>query len=40
MPEGLTDRQWKWILLRHPLRQQLWRATGPGGMRQCCRGSP
>lgn len=24
MPEGLTDRQWKWILLRHPSRQQLW----------------
>jgi GNAT superfamily N-acetyltransferase len=24
MPEGLTERQWKWILLRHPFRQQLW----------------
>ncbi|WP_406190359.1 GNAT family N-acetyltransferase [Streptomyces sp. NBC_01017] len=24
MPEGLTDRHWKRILLRHPFRQQLW----------------
>ncbi|MEU1050648.1 hypothetical protein ABZ400_36715 [Streptomyces sp. NPDC005897] len=24
MPEGLTEREWKRILLLHPFRQQLW----------------